>query len=428
MTERIPGADHLRLAFVFDGNFDAPDGVPNYMRTVGEYLTGQGVDVHYIVGKSDSGAPSVHAVGQTLDIPMPGTGGNRIEAAVWPTPPEMVRQTLEAIGPLDVMHVQVPYGPVLAGPFMRAAQPETAVTGTFHTLPLLKELTPDATPMTALRAHSYNTLSKLPTWALGQVMRPASKRFDAVSSTSPPTQIFARESFGLESEVIANPVDLEYFRQGRPIPKYNDDKTNIVFLGRLVERKGVKEALTAIACLDPIIKKNLRFLIGGKGKLREPLEAYARNLGLMGSPKTNDNTVEFLGFVPEEQKADLYATADINLLLALGGESFGIVLAEAMAAAPNGRRGIVISSNLAGYGATMQRVPDAMVDPSNPLSVAATITRFISDSSHRATVYGEQQQLVKAYDIKTVGPQKLQFFMRAIEQRQYRYSLSTAIL
>jgi phosphatidyl-myo-inositol alpha-mannosyltransferase len=127
--------------------------------------------------------------------------------------------------------------------------------------------------------------------------------------------------------VIPNGIDLEKFNpKVKKIDKYADGKINILFLGRIEERKGLAYLLQAYKILQKKfgvdwVAENLRLLIIGEGPLKEDSEKWVA--------ENNLKNVIFIGQVVDPPK--YYATCDIYCAPAIYGESFGIVLIEAMA-------------------------------------------------------------------------------------------------
>lgn len=124
--------------------------------------------------------------------------------------------------------------------------------------------------------------------------------------------------------IVPNGVEFEQYRPplNRPLERYRDGLLNILYLGRLEERKGVFYLLQAYRRLRAE-RSDVRLLLVGDGHLRSEVEQYIRENSL---PQ-----VEMLGAVDEETKRRLYASCDIYCSPAVAGESFGIVLLEAMA-------------------------------------------------------------------------------------------------
>lgn len=138
--------------------------------------------------------------------------------------------------------------------------------------------------------------------------------------------------------IIPNGIDLKKY-QHRPVKKAADDQT-ILYIGRLERRKGAKYLLRAFQVFSQT-NPNVKLIIAGDGPDREKLELLAEDLKL--------KNVSFLGYVSEELKLELLAAADLFCSPALFGESFGIVLLEAMAT-----NTVTVAGNNSGYADLMQ--------------------------------------------------------------------------
>lgn len=122
--------------------------------------------------------------------------------------------------------------------------------------------------------------------------------------------------------IIPNGINPKKVSKGKPIKKYKNGMFNLLFLGRFEERKGLIYALKAFKILKTKYE-NLRLLVAGDGESRLEAEEYIK--------VNNLKDIEFFGFLDENTKLNLFQTADIYLAPAIYGESFGIVLLEAMA-------------------------------------------------------------------------------------------------
>lgn len=143
-----------------------------------------------------------------------------------------------------------------------------------------------------------------------------------------PLNLRGSEGFRGPKTIIPNGIDLEVFNPEIPkLKKYSDGKINILFLGRIEERKGLIYLLKAYKILQKTLPPNfggrLRLIIGGEGPLKSDLEKWAK--------KNKLKNVIFEGEVEEEKTPSLYKTCDIFCSPAIFGESFGLVLVEAMA-------------------------------------------------------------------------------------------------
>jgi phosphatidylinositol alpha-mannosyltransferase len=144
-------------------------------------------------------------------------------------------------------------------------------------------------------------------------------------------------------------------------------------VGRFEPRKGLLELLKAYR----ILRKtgcDCRLLVVGTGPLGREARRYVATRRLKG--------VEFLGRVTDEEKAQLFRTADIYISPATGGESFGIVLLEAMAAGTP-----IVASDIHGYKGVVRRGREALlVPPREPKQIAAAVARLLRDDELRAAM------------------------------------------
>ncbi len=372
----------LKIGFVVDDTLDKPDGVQQYVLRMGEWLSAQGHEVHYLVGESwRNDIPHIHSLSRNLPIRF---NKNKVSVPL-PAPYRPISALLQR-EQFDVIHVQMPYSPFLAGRVVKSVPLQTVVVGTFHILP-------------------YSDLERIATRFLGAVLRRTLKRFDTVLSVSAPAQLFAKQSFGISSTVLPNVVDLSWYRKNRPA-RQEGGTVKIVFLGRLVERKGAQQLLEAIAALPKATQSLVEVRIGGKGPLLEQLTTYARETGI-------DSQVHFEGFVAEEDKPAFLAQADIAVFPATGGESFGIVLLEAMAAGA----GVVIGGNNAGYSSVLAPWPETLFDPHNTRQFIEVLERMIHNKTTARRIHQQQQHAVTNYDIAKVGPKLVGIYENAIAKR-----------
>lgn len=365
----------MKIGFVLDDGLDKPDGVQQYVLTLGQWLATQGHEVHYLVGETKrTDVPNVHSLSRNMAVRF---NQNRMSMPL-PTSRRYIR-TLLRKERFDVLHVQMPYSPWLAARIIQAAPSKTVIFGTFHIIP-------------------FSKLEQLATTVLARWLRPSLHRFDYVWSVSQPAQAFARRSFGMDSEVLPNVVNYAALRSHRQMQTPDKDGLSIVFLGRLVPRKGSLELLKALDYLSTrtVLNKKVKVIIGGRGPLEAGLKAYCAKSNLSGMIE-----LEFRGFVAENEKGTLLGAADIAVFPSLGGESFGIVLIEAMAAGA----GVVIGGNNAGYASVLGAWPECLVDPRNTKQFADSLEVLLKHSSLRKQLHEAQQITIKQYDVAVVGPQ-----------------------
>jgi phosphatidylinositol alpha-mannosyltransferase len=375
----------LKVGFVLDDSLDTPDGVQQYILTLGNWLKTQGHDVHYIVGQTKrTDMDGIHSIGRNVKVRF---NQNRMSMPL-PVSRKAIR-TLLRREDFDVLHVQLPYSPFLAGRVIKEAPGNTAVVGTFHIAPHSRMV------------HTANHLLRVLT-------RRSLKRFDEIMSVSPVAQSFAKATFGIKSQIIPNTVELSSYMSATALPQYKAEQT-IVFVGRLVERKGCQHLLRAIAYMQKheTFDHAYKVVICGFGPLEAQLKEYVRANNL-------ESIVEFKGFIEEIDKPRYMASADIAVFPSTGGESFGIVLVEAMAAA----RGAVIAGNNPGYSSVMAKHPEALFDPKDEAGLASTIATLLRNPDKRKAAHAWQLSEVRQYGTSEVGNKVVAVYKAALHKRR----------
>jgi phosphatidylinositol alpha-mannosyltransferase len=279
---------------------------------------------------------------------------------------------------LDVLHIQIPHAPYLTGRLVKHAPESLHIVGTFHILPA-------------------GLIEAIGTRALGLVSRPQLKRFNQIIAVSPAAAEFARTHYGVDPIVIPNAVETTKFANAAKQP--NNTPLKILFLGRLVERKGVQHLVAAIGLLRGQYHDPLEVVIAGTGPLKSQLEMQVRTLGL-------SSIVSFAGFINETDKAALLATADIAVFPSTGGESFGISIVEAMAAGSS----VVLGGDNPGYASILGERPELLVDPLDTPEFAARLEKFLRDPALRSSMRKWQMKSAAQYDVEVVGRRILEVY------------------
>ena len=214
------------------------------------------------------------------------------------------------------------------------------------------------------------------------------KNIAAMTAVSDSAAKFVRDWSGQEINIVPNYIDLEFFRGGKLVKR---EKDTILYLGRLEKRKGVKYLLRAFAELAERDDK-VRLVIAGDGSERDKLEDWV--------DQNEVPRVEFLGAVSEEQKVVLLKQAGVYCSPAIYGESFGIVLLEAMAAGTP-----TVAGDNPGYKCVMKDTGLlSLVNPKDTSDFARRLEVFLRDQHIRdtwldwANVYVEQFDSPKVID------------------------------
>src|SRR3989344_2354655 len=121
----------MKIGFVLDDGFDRLDGVQQYMLTNGEWLNKQGHEIHYLVGETArDDIPNLHSLSKNLKVRF---NKNRVSIPVRVYKKRILK--LLSNEKFDVLHIQMPFSPMLSGYVVRNAPKHTAVVGTFHIAP-----------------------------------------------------------------------------------------------------------------------------------------------------------------------------------------------------------------------------------------------------------------------------------------------------
>ncbi len=376
----------MKIGFVLDDSLDKTDGVQQYIITLGSWLAKQGHNVHYLVGETHRvDIPNIHSLSKNIAVRF---NKNRMSMPLKADKSKIVKLLNDE--QFDIIHVQMPYSPLMAGFVVSNVSQKTAVIGSFHIVP-------------------FNLLHNVAGRALGLYLKRNLRRFDAVIGASWPAFDYAKSSFRVKPVMIPNTVDSALYGKGKMIDKYNDGKINIVYLGRLVERKGCTYLLQAIKILhDKHQLMNVRVIICGKGPLDSELKDYVRDNRLSA-------VIHFVGFVNEADKPDYLASAHIAVFPSLGGECFGIVLIEAMAAGSE----VVLGGNNIGYASILNARPSHLFSPQKVDEFANTLKHFIVNSRARKSAKSWQKTAVKQYDINVVGAQVMEIYKSSIAKRTH---------
>jgi len=374
-----------KIGFVFDDSLDKPDGVQQYILSIGHWLSEQGHDVHYLVGKtSRTDIPNVHSLSRNIHVRFNGNG----MSIPLPTSRRKLREFIEH-EQFDVLHVQVPYSPWLAGRIISAAGPQTAILGTFHIV-------------------AYSALVNAATRFLGLYTYSTIRTFDEIVSVSSAAQRFSKQTYGISTDVIPNAIDYHRFATAAPLPHYDDATPTILFLGRLVPRKGCQVLLEAIRELrDRYGHENFRVLVCGKGPELDNLQSYvaAHNLQAL---------VNFVGFVSEADKPRYYASADISVFPSSGGESFGIVLIEAMASGS----AVVLGGDNSGYHSVLESQPNLLFDPQNASQLADKLDFYLTNTTARQALADWGRAYAAQFDQAVVGTELVRRYELALQKRR----------
>ncbi len=374
--------DKLKIGFVFDDSLDRTDGVQQYILALGKYYTDIGHQVFYLVGETNrTDINNLYSLSKNLKV---NFNKNSLS-----TPVYVSNKKLDAVLNelnLDIAHIQMPFSPLLAGRIIKRIHHNTVIIGTFHIV-------------------GFNSIEKHTSKFLSYIIKNQLSLFDKIFSVSTVAQDFGKKEFNLSSEILGCPVNYDLYHTGK---KKKDDCFTILSLGRLVTRKGTITLLKSIKILFDrgTLPDNIKVIIAGDGPLKARLVKYCKDNNI-------DKIVHFLGYISEDEKISLYQAADICVFPAIGGESFGIVLLEAMAAS----NAVILAADNSGYRSVLNDFRSQLFPIKNSNILAKKIDFFVKNPLKRKEVVKLTSEYAKRFDVTEIGDQLLENYYKILLKR-----------
>ena len=357
----------MRILQVSPYDFPYPGGVTQHIINLDRELRARGHEVRIMAPSTSDGVedrfPGFIRVGSRV-VPLP-VNQSRARLTLSPRLLPRVRRFLEQ-NHFDIIHLHEPLVPALPLTVLRYSK--TVNVGTFH----------------AARnsAFFYRTTRPL--------IRRLQQRLHGKITVSEAARELVFRSYKDAYRIIPNGIDVEFYGETQPPVKDLDDgKFNILFVGRLEKRKGLDYLLRAMSLICQMRPQARLTVIGAFG--RNQYRSYQRHVQELGLPD-----VTFKGFVSEEEKRQHLQSADVYCSPALGGESQGVALLEAMAAGTP-----VVASDIPGFRTVLiDHEAAILVPPKDHVGLARGLMRVAdnADKRRRMSVAGRKRALDFAWD------------------------------
>jgi phosphatidyl-myo-inositol alpha-mannosyltransferase len=348
----------MKVAITCPYAWDRPGGVQTHVRALARKLAARDHEVLVLaptVGRTHQSEEGFRMARAGRAVPVPANG-SVAPIAFGPRTSSVAAAELEGFSP-DVLHVHEPLVPSVSFLALRAGA--TPAVGTFHA----------ATE----RSLGYR--------AARRVLEPMAQRLAVRTAVSPAARALAAQYFPGDYVLTPNGVDVARFERARARrTDARDAKKKILFLSRIEPRKGLQTLIQALATMRDL---DVSLEVVGSGPQERASRALAKTLLV---------EAEFRSGMSDDEVAEAYAQADVFCAPGVGGESFGIVLLEAMAAGTP-----VVCSDLPAFKAVAGEAA-IYAEPGNPSSLSAALRRVLGDNGSADRLRKLGSAVARRYD------------------------------
>lgn len=363
----------MKILLVSPYDFTYPGGANEHIRALASEYRSWGHEVRILAPASPDRPlpeePGLHTIGKPVAVHANGSNA-RITLSLRLS--GQVKAYLASERP-DVVHLHEPLMPAL--PLTVLFHTEARRVGTFHAF----------------------SESNLGYFYARPFLQPFFERLDARIAVSQPAATFVGRYFGGDYQIIPNGIEIGELGDVPPLPQYRDGRPTILFLGRFEEpRKGFRYLLRAFTLVREQFP-DARLLVVGGGDAQRYRDELARSGG---------EGVEFTGYVENALKSRYYASCDVFCSPATKGESFGLILLEAMA---SGRA--VVASRIPGHASVITHGQDGwLVAPQDPVALALALVRMLADRETRERIATAGRRTAQRYAWSAIARRVLQVY------------------
>ena len=375
----------IRIGMVCPYGWDTPGGVQSHMRDLAEYLIGEGHFVSVLAPISDDTIEFEDYVvnaGKPISIPV---NGSVARVLFGPLASSRAKQWI-ASGDFDLLHLHEPAIPSLS--LLACSAAEGPIVGTFH----------------------VSTPKKKAIYAIGPILEPIVEKLTARIAVSELARSTLKDHFETDAVVIPNGIDGQKYANAQVSSEYSGPNT-IGFMGRFEEpRKGLQVLIDSLAIVARFIP-DVRYLIAGPGDSEEFMNKLNPQLR---------SRITFLGRLSDKQKESFLKSVEIYVAPNTGGESFGIILTEALSAGT-----AVIASDIPAFKAVLENgeVGDLFKNEDSA-DLAKAIVGLLRDDDRRKKLASDGKLSAQKYDWQVVAEQIESVYEMAIAGGQ-RVTLSS---
>ena len=369
----------LKIGIVCPYSWDTPGGVQNHIRDLAEFLIESGHDVSVLAPVIDESNLPEYVVnaGKPISIPYNGAVARVLFG---PVAFARVRQWISQ-GEFDLLHLHEPAIPSIS--LLACWAADGPMVGTFHAAAKRQKII----------------------FAIGPILEPAIEKLSARIAVSEAARLTLTDHLDTDAVIIPNGIYANRYTDGKTIEKWSGN--TIGFIGRFEEpRKGLSVLVDAL----PVISRfapDVKIFVAGPGDPAEVIEGIDPELR---------QRFEFLGKITESEKADFMSSVAVYVAPNTGGESFGIILAEALAGGA-----CVVASDIPAFDDLLGHGEfGALFESESSTELAKVVIDLLRDETKRKelSARGKErskmfdwtvvaQQIYSVYEMSIVGSQKV---------------------
>jgi phosphatidylinositol alpha-mannosyltransferase len=354
----------LKIGIVCPYSWDTPGGVQNHIRDLAEFLIASGHDVSVLAPVIDEAKLPAYVVnaGKPISIPYNGAVARVLFG---PVAFARVRQWISQ-GDFDLLHLHEPAIPSIS--LLACWAADGPMVGTFHAAAKRQKII----------------------FAIGPILEPAIEKLSARIAVSEAARLTLTDHLDTDAVIIPNGIYSNRYTEGKRIEKWSGN--TIGFIGRFEEpRKGLSvlvEALPVISRFAPDVK----VLVAGPGDPAEVIESIDPQLR---------QRFEFLGKITEDEKANFMSSVAVYVAPNTGGESFGIILAEALAGGA-----CVVASDIPAFDDLLGHGEfGALFESESSTELAKVVIDLLRDEAKRKELSARGKKRAKLFDWTVVAEQ-----------------------
>lgn len=346
-----------RIGIVCPYGWDTPGGVQAHIADLASYLISQGHHVEVLAPVSEDVEVPHYLVnaGKPLAIPYNGAVARILFG---PIAFARVRQWISQ-GDFDLLHLHEPAIPSIS--LLACFAAEGPLVGTFHA--------------SAKRQKAI--------FAIGPILEPVIEKLTARIAVSEAARSTLTEHLETDAIVVPNGIYARRLSSGTLDDRWSG--ASIGFIGRFEEpRKGLAVLVEALPQIIRTIPE-IRVIVAGPGDENEFLKSVPFDL---------HHRFTFLGRISEEEKANFLRSIGVYVAPNTGGESFGIILAEALAAGA-----AVVASDIPAFGALLgEGAFGTLFESENSVSLAESIIEVLNNAEKREALRAAGKEYAQSFD------------------------------